>query len=136
MKLKTLLLTAMAIMASVFAKANSTPGTGEETIKKQDLLGGVYNSDTKKPLGNVAVTAYRITSKKEQMVVTDANGNYSFDDLQPGAYKFVFAKDGYKKVTKDKVQIKPDEGFHMNVEMTEHSSFDYMPGPFHFLSYE
>ena len=35
--------------------------------------------------------------KKEKVVITDGTGAYSFDDLKPGVYKFVFEKEGYKK---------------------------------------
>ncbi len=127
---KILLLTILTVAAPFFAGAN-TGGTGEENAKKADLLGGVHSSTSKKPLNSVIVTAMNLSTKKEKVVLTDANGNYTFDDLQVGAYKFVFSKSGYKKVIKEKVINRPDEGFLMNIEMDEHSSFEFMPGPFH-----
>lgn len=50
---------------------------------------------------DVVITAY-LTLKKEKMTVTDGRGDYAFNDLRPGTYKFVFEKEGYKKVTKEK----------------------------------
>ena len=135
MKFKLLLFTLFIVLISVSAKANTIPDNGEEDTRKSDVIGGVYHHETKKPLSSVSVTAYNLSSKKEKVVLTDANGNYSFDDLQSGTYKFVFIKQGYKKVVKEKVTIRLDEGSEMNVEMDEHASFNFMPGPFHFTDF-
>ena len=128
--MKLLLLSSFVVFAAV-AKANTGPSEATDITSKNDINGGVFHSETKKMLSNVSVTAYR-TSKKEKVVVTDSNGNYAFDDLQPGIYKLVFEKEGYKKVTKDKVMIRTDEGFRLNIEMTEKEDFDFMPGAFTF----
>ena len=93
MKIKLLLLTCLTVFISLFARANNTQGNVEETIKKSDVAGGVYDSDTKKTLSNVNITAY-LASKKEKVVLTGNNGAYAFDELQTGTYKFVFEKDG------------------------------------------
>ena len=136
MKPKLLLLTCFTVLASMFAFAGETPpGTGEESTKKADIVGGVYNSETKRPLNSVSVTVYS-ASKKEKVIYTDLNGNYSFEDLKAGTYKFVFEKDGFKKVTKEKVVVRQDEAVQLNIEMSEHSSFDFMPGPFHFSEFD
>ena len=123
------------MLVSLLAKANATPGEGAEPTSKTDLLGGVYSSETKKPLGSVVVTAYHVASKKGKVVLTDSRGNYSFNDLQAGTYRFVFSKDGYKKVSCEKVNFRPDEGFHMNVELIEQKVFDFFPGIFHFSDF-
>jgi hypothetical protein len=128
MKLKFLLLTFFFSAATLIARANTEPGTGEETIKN-DIVGGVMHADTKKPLINVSVTAYTTSStKKEKVVLTDGNGNYSFNDLKPGTYKIVFEKEGFKKIIKEKVTIRSDEGFQLNIEMAEEAAFQILPG--------
>lgn len=132
MKIKLLLLSCTVLFASVIAKANPTPTESDGTTKKNDINGGVYHNTTKKPLSNVSVTAYLTSEKKEKVVLSDSNGNYAFDDLKPGVYKFVFEKDGYKKVTKEKIFIKTDEGFQLNIEMAEEKDFDFIPGAFNF----
>jgi hypothetical protein len=132
MKIKLLLLSCTVLFASVMAKANNIPTESDGTTKKNDINGGVYHNETRKPLNNVSVTAYLTTNKKEKIVVSDSNGNYAFDDLKPGLYKFVFEKDGYKKVTKEKIFIKTDEGFQLNIEMAEEKDFDFIPGAFNF----
>jgi len=125
-----ILLTAISLLGFVVAKAS--PGDpGEGKGKKDDLNGTVIHADTKKPLKDVSITAYLI-SKKEKVVLTDEDGNYAFDELKAGTYKFIFEKAGFKKITRDKVVIKTDEAFQLNIEMIESDDFDIMPSPFHF----
>lgn len=104
------------------------------TGKKEDIVGIVSVGDNKKPLKDVSVTAY-LVSKKEKSVVTDETGSYVFDELKPGTYKFVFEKTGYKKVTKEKVVIRTDEAFQLNIEMIENRDFDLVPSPMHFIDF-
>ena len=119
----------LAISLLGFVVANACPGDGKG--KKDELNGVVLHSETRKPLKDVNITAYSI-SKKEKMVITDDEGNFSFDELKPGTYKFVFEKAGFKRITKEKVVIKTDEAFQMNIEMIESNDFEIMPSPFHF----
>jgi hypothetical protein len=126
MKFKLLLLTLLFSAIAFVASANNGPGNGEDS-KKTDIAGGVINGDSKKPLSNVVVTAYT-NSKKEKAVTTDNTGSYSFNDLKPGTYKLVFEKSGYRKVTKEKVVIRGDEGCQLNIEMDEESEFPLLPG--------
>lgn len=132
MRLKLLLLSCFVIFASVIANATPAPSEADESDKKNEINGGVFHNETKKPLSNVSVTAYFGANKKEKIVVSDENGNYAFDDLKPGTYKFVFEKNGYRKVTKEKIIIKTDEGFQMNIEMMQEKDFDFVPGAFTF----
>lgn len=127
MKQKFILL-AISLLGFVVVKANvAIPGPGEG--KKDDINGTVIHSENKKPLEGVCVTAILI-SKKEKAVLTEEDGGYSFDELKPGTYKFVFEKAGFRKITKEKVVIKTDEAFQLNIEMIELSDFEIMPSPF------
>jgi hypothetical protein len=127
MKPKTLLLIFTFALGSIIARAN-----GNDPGKKEDIMGSVVNAEGKKPLKDVSVTAY-LSSKKEKVVITNGSGTYAFDDLKPGVYKFVFEKEGFKKVIKEKVCVKVDEGFQMDIEMLQDNSEDLMPSPSHFL---
>lgn len=138
MKLKALFALCFAVLASCGVRAADGPGTGDENGKKNDkndLIGEVYHSDTKKPLGNVSVTAM-IANKKEKTVFTDANGAFYFNDLKPGAYKLVFEKDGFRKVTKEKNLARADEALDLDILMEEHTAYDFTPGPSHFFDFE
>jgi len=126
MKPKFLLLISFFVLGSLIAKANTDPG------KKDDIMGSVIGADGKKPLKDVCITAY-LCSKKEKVVITDGTGAYSFDDLKPGVYKFVFEKEGYKKVIREKVTVKVDEGFQLDIEMLQDNATDVMPSTSHFL---
>lgn len=126
MKQKLLLL-AFSLFSFAVAKAGGddpTPGAG-----KNDLNGTVIHSESKKPLEGVSITAV-LVSKKEKTIMTDDEGGYAFDDLKPGTYKFVFEKAGFKKITKEKVIVKTDEAFQLNIEMIEQKDFDIMPSSF------
>ena len=135
MRIKLFVLCCMAVCLSLASKANTTPGHGEEAATKSDIAGGVFHSESKKPLASVVVTAFS-GNKKEKVVLTDHNGNFSFDELKPGTYKFVFEKDGFKKVTRERTINRIDEGLQVNVQLDEHNSFDFMPGPSHFFDFE
>ena len=123
MKPKFLLLISFFVLGSLIAKANTDPGKNDG--KKDDIMGSVIGAEGKKPLKDVCITAY-LCSKKEKVVITSGTGAYSFDDLKPGVYKFVFEKDGYKKVI-------VDEGFKLDIEMLQDSTTDVMPSTSHFL---
>jgi hypothetical protein len=75
----------------------------------------------------VAVTVFS-SARKEKVVYTDVNGSYTFTDLKAGTYTLVFEKDGLKKVTKNKVNIRPDEGCQLNIEMDDEEEFRILPG--------
>lgn len=127
MKIKLLLLTCILSVTTFIAHANTgTPGHGE-CGKKNDIGGSVSDADNKKPISNVSITAYN-SNKKEKIIITDNNGNYSFEDLKAGTYKLVFEKSGYKKVVRDKISIKADEGLQLNIELNEEKDFDFLPG--------
>ena len=125
---KKLLFIAISFLGYTAANANTgwpNPCEGE----KDEINGFVVHSATKKPVKDVSVTAV-LVSKKEQIVATDEYGGYNFNELKPGTYKFIFEKSGYRKITKEKVVIKTDEAFQLNIEMIEAPEFDIIPSPF------
>lgn len=130
MKIKSIMLGSLLAGASLYANANPTPANDRVTVKKYDINGNVY-SNAKRPIRDVSITAY-LSSKKEKVTITDSNGLYAFDGLKPGLYKLVFEKDGFKRVTKEKVFIKTDEPFQLDIEMIEVSDFNFLPAPFNF----
>jgi len=123
-----LLLIAIGILGFAVAKANTEPDPSDEKGKKNDLAGIILHFESKKPLKDVMVTAY-LVSKKEKAVQTDEAGNYGFEELKAGIYKVVFEKSGYKRVTKQKIVVKTDEAFQLNIEMIESKDFDLVPSP-------
>lgn len=129
MKQKMFML-AIGLLGFVVANAGTgDPELGRGNGKKDDLNGIVIHSESKKPLKDVSVTAV-LVSKKEKIVVTDEDGSFAFDELKPGTYKFIFEKAGFRKITKEKVIIKTDEAFQLNIEMIENSDYEILPSPF------
>lgn len=125
MKQKTLLLL-LFVLSSCWAMATPGPGNGS----KDELNGIVIHAENKKPLKDVSITAYTGNSKKEKIVISNEEGGFSFDELKPGVYKFVFEKTGFKKVTREKVVIKTDETFQLQIEMIEMGDYEILPSPF------
>ncbi len=133
MKTRILML-AVGVFGFLFAKAADPNPPCAAKGKKNDLAGVVFHADNKKPLKDVSVTAYLVSSK-EKSVRTDEIGSYAFDELKPGTYKFVFEKAGFKRVTKDKVVVRTDEAFQLNIEMIESREYDVTPSPLHFTDF-
>lgn len=102
---------------------------GKDKKEDPDMSGIVLVAETGKPLKDVNITAYNNT-KKEKSVTSDANGNFTLVDLKPGTYKFVFQKEGFEKVIREKIVLKLNEGYQLNIQMSaEENIFDLMPSP-------
>ncbi|MBN8880452.1 MAG: carboxypeptidase regulatory-like domain-containing protein [Sphingobacteriales bacterium] len=134
MKPKSILMAISLLSAGVTYASPTDPLCCDVKGKKNDIEGLVIHAENKKPLKDVNITAYLI-SKKEKAVHTDELGSYSFEALKPGTYKFVFEKAGFRKVTKEKIVIKTDEAFQLNIEMIENKDFDLVPSPLHFADF-
>jgi hypothetical protein len=126
-KLLCLLVICLFCTGMVFANSGS-----KDKNPEPDLTGSITAFVTGKPIKDVNIIAYSI-NKKEKVAVSDANGNYSLVDLKPGVYKFVFQKDGYQKVVKEKIILKVNEDYQMNIHMSEDETiFDMIPSPLKF----
>ena len=131
MKKISLLLIAICTLACLQSKATGIgPGNPGKSIN--EVAGNIFDSDSKKPIGEVTVTAYS-ANKKEKFVITDEFGRFEFDELKTGVYKLVFEKVGYRKVVREKIAVKTDETYQMRIEMIEADGFDLMPSPFQFF---
>lgn len=128
MKQKLLVL-AVSLLGYATAQATESGPGGPGIGKRDDLNGTVLHSESKKPLEGVTVTAI-FQTRKEKIILTDEGGSYAFDELKAGTYKFIFEKAGYRKIVKDKVVIRTDEAFQMNIEMIENSNIELMPSSF------
>jgi glucose/arabinose dehydrogenase len=141
MKAKLLLLLVAVIAVQVAGARNTEPkepldkSVACNPKKKNDVNGKVTQSDNKRPLKNVSVTAYPVDRKEATVIQTNDNGHYVFDELKPGVYKFVFEKSGYKKIVRDKITIRTDEGFQLDIEMTENRVIEVAPSPLHFSDF-
>ncbi len=111
------------ITAGAASAGITPPGELEYKNIKTDLGGMVVDAETGKPIKNVSISVMT-SGKKEKVANTDKDGVYSCDNFKPGSYKLVFEKTGYKKVTKDKVLIKPDGSLTVNITMDAVEAYD------------
>ncbi|MEP7277506.1 MAG: carboxypeptidase-like regulatory domain-containing protein [Bacteroidota bacterium] len=129
MKNKCLPIVLLLLFCSFFCFANAG---GKEKKEYPDMNGLVLEAETGKPMKDVNITAYSNT-KKEKVAISNASGSFALMDLKPGVYKFVFQKDGFEKVTRDKMVLKQNVGYQLTIQMLpEESLFDLMPSPLRF----
>jgi Ca-activated chloride channel family protein len=85
------------------------------------IVGQVVNADGKKPIADVVVTATSPNLQGEQIVVTDALGQYRIPQLPPGVYTLRFDKESFKPLSRPEVQLRLDRTIRVNVELLPES---------------
>jgi Ca-activated chloride channel family protein len=90
----------------------ATPALADSVI-----LGQVVSADNKKPLADVVVTATSPNLQGEQVVVTDAEGNYRIPQLPPGVYTLRFDKEGFKPFARPDIHLRLDRTIRVNVQL-------------------
>ena len=125
----------LLVCCSFFSFANSGGG-GKDKKEDPDMNGLITEAETGKPMKDVNITAYS-NSKKEKAATSNANGSFTLADLKPGIYKFVFQKDGFEKVIREKMVLKAKEDYQLIIQMSEEENiFDMMPSPLRFSGAE
>lgn len=120
----------MLLLLSSFLCFANSGGKGKK--EDPDMNGLVLEAETGKPMKDVNITAYN-NSKKERVATSTTNGSFALVDLKPGVYKFIFEKEGFEKVIREKLILKPGEGYQLTVQMfAEDSIFDLTPSPLRF----
>lgn len=85
-------------MFGLSARASAQIGTGT-------LTGRVVDASSKKPLGDVVVTASSPSLQGEQTVLTDASGTFRIPTLPPGAYTLRFEADTFKPYERGGIEL-------------------------------
>ncbi|WP_375771437.1 TonB-dependent receptor [Archangium gephyra] len=81
------------------------------------IIGTVVGADTKKPVADVVVTATSPNLQGEQVVVTDAQGQYRIPQLPPGVYTLRFDKESFRPFSRSEIQLRLDRTIRVNVEL-------------------
>ncbi|WP_249351241.1 YfbK domain-containing protein [Corallococcus exiguus] len=97
------------------APALAQPDAG--SVGKSVIIGTVIDTETKKPLQDVVITATSPSLQGEQTVVTDANGNYRIPQLPVGTYTLRFELESFKPFARPEIQLLPNRTIRVNVEM-------------------
>jgi hypothetical protein len=103
-------------------------------IDPELVSGSVRHAGNDKPLKEVQITVFEESNVKSRTVMTDEEGVFGLSSLRPGTYKIVFQKDGFRKVVREKVTVKPDVGIRLDIEMEE-IPYELGPSPFHFFKH-
>jgi len=85
------------------------------------IIGTVVSADNKKPVSDVVVTATSPNLQGEQVVVTDAQGQYRIPQLPPGVYTLRFDKESFKPYSRPDIQLRLDRTIRVNVELLPES---------------
>lgn len=81
------------------------------------IVGVVVSADGKQPAADVVVTATSPNLQGEQVVVTDANGQYRIPQLPPGTYTLRFEKESFKPYSRSDIQLRLNRTIRVNVEL-------------------
>jgi outer membrane receptor protein involved in Fe transport len=81
------------------------------------IIGTVVGADNKKPVADVVVTATSPNLQGEQVVVTDAQGQYRIPQLPPGVYTLRFDKESFRPFSRSEIQLRLDRTIRVNVEL-------------------
>lgn len=85
------------------------------------IVGTVVSAENKKPVADVVVTATSPNLQGEQVVVTDAQGQYRIPQLPPGVYTLRFDKESFKPFSRPDIQLRLDRTIRVNVELLPES---------------
>jgi outer membrane receptor protein involved in Fe transport len=85
------------------------------------IVGTVVSAESKQPVSDVVVTATSPNLQGEQVVVTDAQGQYRIPQLPPGVYTLRFDKESFKPFSRSEIQLRLDRTIRVNVEMLPES---------------
>ncbi len=81
------------------------------------ITGTVVDSATKKPVPDVLVTATAPGLMGEQVVITDATGQYRIPQLPPSTYTLRFEKEAFKPYERGAISLRVGTTIRVNVEL-------------------
>jgi outer membrane receptor protein involved in Fe transport len=81
------------------------------------LQGRIVDASTKKPLGDVVVTATSPALQGEQTVVTDGSGQYRIPNLPPGDYSLRLDRDTYRPYARGGITMRSSSTIQVNAEL-------------------
>jgi len=90
------------------------------------ITGTVVDAATKQPVADVVVTATAPGLMGEQVVVTDATGQYRLPQLPPSAYTLRFEKESYKPYERGNISLRASITIRVNVELLPESFTETM----------
>ncbi|MCY1082020.1 mucoidy inhibitor MuiA family protein [Archangium lansingense] len=84
---------------------------------KSAIIGTVVRADSKKPEVDVVVTATSPNLDADQVVLTDAQGQYRIPQLPSGTYTLRFDKESFRPFVRSNIQLRQERTIRQNVEL-------------------
>lgn len=63
------------------------------------FVGGMTHSSSGEPVAKVQIIAHNLTRNTDLTTVSDADGIFTFTNLEPGPYEVAALKDGFQKAS-------------------------------------
>ncbi len=86
------------------------------------ITGTVRDASTRAPVADVVVTATSPALQGEQVIVTDATGQYRLPQLPPGDYALRFDRDAYKPYARGGVTLRVGSTIRVNIDLLPEAS--------------
>jgi len=87
--------TVVPACAALLIATLSLPAFGQSSV---GLVGGVTrDSSSGKPVAKVQIVAHNLSRNTDRTTVSDADGIFTFTNLEPGPYEVAATKDGFQK---------------------------------------
>jgi outer membrane receptor protein involved in Fe transport len=81
------------------------------------ITGTVQDAESHSALPNVVVTATSPALIGEQIVITDASGDYRVPQLPPGVYSLRFEREDHKPFVRERIEVQPGYTLRFNAEL-------------------
>ena len=89
-------------------------------LRAQSVFGsirGTTQDETGAAVPQVAVTLHNIDENTDLATLSDSSGNYLFQNLKPGHYRFAAEKDGFAKSIADKVELAARQDIRLDLKL-------------------
>lgn len=106
-----------AFLAAVPAAAYLLAASPAHAQGSAVLTGTIRDAETKRPVGDVVVTVTSPALQGEQIVVTDATGQYRVPNLPPGAYTVRTDKETYRPSARGDVNLRVGSTIRLNIDL-------------------
>lgn len=99
----------------------SRPAASILGTRNSTLMGTVIDAQNRRPVPDLVVSADSPSLAEEQVVVTDAQGNFRIPLLPSGTYTLRFEKEQYRPYARSDIQLRQDNTLRVNVELLPES---------------
>jgi hypothetical protein len=107
----------LACAVCTFACMLINPATN---LRAQSVFGsirGTTQDETGGAVAQVAVTLHNADENTDLATLSDSSGNYLFQNLKPGHYRFTAEKDGFAKSITDKVELAARQDIRLDLKL-------------------